>query len=83
MSLVVRIVDEYFFAGSTQRELAVEGTDIRGTATQQPKGTWTWFLRYADGEPAGDGGARTWDGVEFGIQRSLVAEMKYGRLQDR
>ncbi len=71
---------EYTFGGLRQRTITVEGTAIRGTATEQPAGGWGWFLRYPDGELAGEGRAATWAGVLEEIRAALTMEAKYGRL---
>lgn len=71
---------EYTFGGLRQRTLVIAGTAIRGTATEQRSGGWGWFLRYPDGELAGEGHAATWDGLLEDIVGALVMETKYGRL---
>lgn len=71
---------EYVFGGRRQRSVFVDGTGIAGTATEQQGGGWAWFLRYPDGELAGEDGAATWDDVLRGIRRALVMEERYGRL---
>lgn len=71
---------EYTFGGLRQRTIAVAGTAVRGTATEQRAGGWGWFLRYPDGELAGEGYASTWEGVLDDIREALMMEAKYGRL---
>ncbi len=71
---------EYTFGGLRQRTIAVTGTAIRGTATEQRTGGWGWFLRYPYGELAGEGRAATWEGVLDDIRAALTMEAKYGRL---
>jgi len=72
--------EAYIFAGVVQRSIAVMGTEIRGTASEQRGGGWAWFLRYPDGECAGEGGDASWDGVLGGIRDALAMEVRYGRL---
>jgi len=79
MEFTVRYT-EYVFGGLRQRSLFVEGAGIAGTATEQRTGGWAWFLRYPDGELAGEGRAAAWASVLGGIRRALVLEEKDGRL---
>ncbi len=72
--------DEYLFAGVVQRTIVIDGTTIGGTATEQRAGGWAWFLRYPDGEFAGEGGEASWGGVLRGIRHALAAEIAHGRL---
>jgi len=78
---------EYTFGGLRQRTIAVAGTALRGTATEQRAGGWGWFLRYPDGELAGEGRAGTWAGAlaEIGealaeIGEALAMEARHGQL---
>lgn len=71
---------EYTFGGLRQRTIAVAGTALRGTATEQRAGGWGWFLRYPHGELAGEGYPATWEGVLEEIRAALMMEAKYGRL---
>jgi hypothetical protein len=72
--------EEYRFAGVVQRMITIEGTTIRGTATEQQTGGWAWFLRYPDGHAAGKGRYASWGGVLCGIEYALAQELWYGRL---
>jgi len=71
---------EYIFGGLRQRTIAVAGTALRGTATEQRAGGWGWFLRYPDGELAGEGRAGTWAGARAEIGEALVMEARHGQL---
>jgi len=79
MKFTVRFA-EYRFAGVVQRTIVIDGTTIGGTATEQHTGGWAWFLRYADGEVAGDGRYASWGGVLCGIAYALAQETRHGRL---
>jgi len=79
MEFTVRF-EEYEFGGVVQRSVLVDGTTITGTAAEQRAGGWAWFLRYPDGESAGEGKCGSWAEVLRDIRRALVMEIKYGRL---
>jgi hypothetical protein len=72
--------EEYVFAGVTQRTIVIEGTSISGTAAEQREGGWAWFLRYPDGEFAGEGRYASWGGVLCGIEYAFAQEIRHGRL---
>ncbi len=71
---------EYLFAGVVQRTIVLVGAPISGTASEQRTGEWAWFLRYTDGEYAGEGIATSWGAALRGIRDALVGEVRYGRL---
>jgi len=73
-------VDGYLFAGVVRYCVHVAGTGISGGVTEQRTGEWSWFLRYPDGEWAGDGLAGSWEGMLHDIRGALAMEARYGRL---
>lgn len=52
---------EYILGGLRQRTIRVDGTGLRGTATEQRTGGWAWFLRHPDGGLAAEGVAPAWE----------------------
>lgn len=72
--------EEYRFAGVVQRTIAVDGTAVSGTATEQRTGEWVWFLRYPNGDLAGKGRYGSWDGVLYGIKYAVAQGTRQGQL---
>jgi hypothetical protein len=75
--------EEYRFAGVVQRTMVIDGTTVSGTVTEQRMGGWAWFLRYPDGNIAGQGRYASWGGVLCGIEYALAREIPHGRLSYR
>jgi hypothetical protein len=82
MTFMVRF-EEYRFAGVVQRTMVIDGTTVSGTVTEQRMGGWAWFLRYPDGNIAGQGRYASWGGVLCGIEYALAREIPHGRLSYR
>jgi hypothetical protein len=72
--------EEYRFAGVVQRTMVIGGTTVSGTATEQRTGGWAWFLRYPNGDIAGEGRYGSWEGVLCGVKYALARETRHGRL---
>lgn len=79
MEFTVRF-EEYTFAGAIRYCVDIAGTDIGGGVAEQRTGGWAWFLRYSDGEWAGEGLAGTWGGMLRDMRRALAVEARHGRL---
>jgi hypothetical protein len=82
MTFMVRF-EEYRFAGVVQRTMVIDGTTVSGTVTEQRTGGWAWFLRYPDGNIAGQGRYASWGGVLCGIEYALAQQARHGRLGHR
>lgn len=72
--------DGYIFAGAVRYCIDIPGTGISGGAVEQRGGGWAWFLRYSDGEWAGEGRGGSWGGMLRDIRRALATEATHGRL---
>ncbi len=70
----------YIFAGMVRYCIDIAGTSISGGVTEQWAGGYAWFLRYPDGEWAGDGVAGSWGGMLGDIRHALTMEATHGRL---
>jgi hypothetical protein len=79
MEFTVRF-EGYIFAGAVRYCIDIAGAGIGGGATEQRTGEWAWFLRYPDGEWAGEGVAGSWGGMLRGIRGALETEATHGRL---
>jgi hypothetical protein len=79
MEFTVRF-EGYRFAGTLRYAVEVVGTGISGGVAEQRAGGWAWFLRYPDGEWAGEGLAGSWAGMLRDMRRALALEARHGRL---